>query len=68
MAKVLEKGNNPKKLKAEYKCSKCNSTIEFIKKDIISDYRDGDYVQCPVCRKAISVDLLNWEINQLNKA
>ena len=60
MAKVLEKGNNPKKLKAEYKCSKCNSTIEFIKKDIISDYRDGDYVQCSVCGKAISVDLLNW--------
>lgn len=52
--KVLEKG----KLKVatkKVKCSKCSSKLEYTEKDVHGDFRDGDFITCPVCKSFIAV-------------
>lgn len=51
--KILKKGGVKEK---EYrkKCGKCDTKFSYTSADIPSDWRDGDYVICPVCGQFIS--------------
>jgi DNA-directed RNA polymerase subunit RPC12/RpoP len=40
----------------EYRCTRCNSLIQFCWDDVYADQRDGAYVKCPVCQVFIA-----WE-------
>lgn len=53
MAKVIERGDVPSEKPAEHRCYHCRSLVEYERKDIQADARDGDYVVCPVCGKFI---------------
>ncbi|MCK9446120.1 hypothetical protein M0Q50_04420 [bacterium] len=51
--KIIKKGNiEPKSIKE--KCSKCKTVFEYTNADVKPDFRDGDYVECPVCGSFIS--------------
>lgn len=50
--KIIKEGNiKPKETKRT--CSKCKTKFSFTEEDIKLDFRDGDYVQCPVCESFI---------------
>jgi DNA-directed RNA polymerase subunit RPC12/RpoP len=53
MAKVIERGISPDTYRWRYRCSKCESLIEFDRNDVQSDQREGSYVKCPVCKSFI---------------
>ena len=55
MAKVLERGQPPEESQYEYRCTHCNSLIQFCQDDAQSD-REGGYVQCPICQVFIAWD------------
>ena len=56
MAKVIERGHVPEESMYEYRCTRCNSLIQFCWDDVYADQRDGAYVKCPVCQVFIA-----WE-------
>lgn len=61
MAEIIKRGTNH--LKAQYAlhtCFKCGSEIRFHRSDVKPDQRDGDYVECPVCRTFIASSMLQW--------
>ena len=39
----------------------CGATVEFEKKDVQPDQRDGSYVVWPQCKKWIAASLLKWK-------
>lgn len=51
--KIIKEGKLPEK--KVITCRKCK--CEFIPDslDIISDFKDGDYVLCPTCKSAINI-------------
>ena len=36
-------------------CGYCESILEYNSTDIKRDFRDGDYIICPICGKFLSV-------------
>ena len=51
--KIIKKGNTePKAIKE--KCGKCKTVFEYTNADVKPDFRDGDYVECPVCGALIA--------------
>lgn len=53
MSRVILRGNKHIKGPVHYSCKSCESVIEFTAKDIQSDFKDGNYVICPVCGQFI---------------
>jgi len=60
MARILSRGPNKADFVAVYKCD-CGSLVEFARKDVKPEQRDGDYVVCPGCRSWIAASLLMWK-------
>lgn len=54
MIEIINMGVDPKIVKQEKTCHKCETTFSFTNEDINSDSRDGDYVECPLCKAFIS--------------
>jgi len=51
--KIIKKGNTKEK-EFNKKCGNCTTEFSYTSSDIQPDWRDGDYVICPVCGKFIS--------------
>ncbi len=60
---ILKKGENPKNNKYKVTCWRCETIFAYVKKEIISDQRDGDYIKCPTCGNATN----HKEKNKLTK-
>ncbi len=52
--KIIER-NEPEEKETKKTCYKCKSKFSYVPSDIQYDFRDGDYVICPVCKAFISV-------------
>ncbi len=61
MVKIIKRGAKPSEKVARVTCGQCGSVLEFEKKDVQSDQREGDYVKCPVCTTFIANSVLNWK-------
>jgi DNA-directed RNA polymerase subunit RPC12/RpoP len=59
VARIIKRGTTAEDYRYLYVHAECGSEIEFTKADVKSDTRDGDYVECPVCGRFIS-----WEVVQ----
>lgn len=35
-------------------CGKCKTKFAYTSEDVKMDFRDGDYVECPVCKSFIN--------------
>ena len=51
--RIIKQGELPKEEK-EVTCSKCKTTFAYTKNDVKPDFRDGDYVICPICQSWIN--------------
>lgn len=52
--KVIKEGQLPETQPKKETCYNCKTKFEYVKSDVQSDWRDGDYVICPSCGKFIS--------------
>lgn len=52
MSRIISKGVIPNKEK-QITCYNCNTVFAFMPEEVKYDYRDGDYIICPVCTKFI---------------
>lgn len=51
--KIIKAGNiKPKEVKET--CHKCKTKFSYTSADVQPDWRDGDYVQCPICKAFIA--------------
>lgn len=57
MAKIIKRGTLASEYRYVYGCLKCASVIECTQADVQDCQREGDYVECPVCRNYI-----NWDV------
>lgn len=53
--RIIEEGKLPSKEK-EMKCDNCGCVFMYDRSDIKSDQREGDWVECPTCKKFITVE------------
>jgi len=54
--KVIKIGIPPQQQDIEKTCYKCNTVFSYNNADIKSDSRDGDYVECPICKSFIKAE------------
>lgn len=52
--KIIKSGKDPKNKEFYKKCSNCNTEFSYTSDDVKPDFRDGDYVVCPVCGQFIA--------------
>jgi len=45
----------PKSKEIKKTCGSCKSRLAYLPSDVKGDFRDGDYVICPVCKQYINV-------------
>lgn len=55
--RVIKQGTLPELVEIERTCGKCHTVFAYVQKDVRSDSRDGDYVECPLCKSFIDVRL-----------
>jgi phage FluMu protein Com len=51
---IIKRGSTKEK-GIKKKCEHCKTVFKYTKKDVESDWRDGDYVKCPVCKEFLAV-------------
>lgn len=51
--KIIKRGTLPEERVYRVTCSNCKSELEYTKEDVKLDFREGDYIVCPVCEKFI---------------
>jgi len=59
--KIIKKGSLKKK-EITKSCYNCHTKFVYTEHDIKIDQRDGDYVECPVCKSFINVGYKNYSI------
>lgn len=52
--KIIKEGNLPEDKQKRETCYNCKTVFEYVKADVQSDFRDGDYIVCPKCGKFIT--------------
>jgi NAD-dependent SIR2 family protein deacetylase len=52
MINIIRQGR-VKKLKYQITCSTCETEFTYEREDIVSDFREGDFVLCPCCKESI---------------
>ena len=52
--KIIKDGKNIINAEVKKKCGYCTAVFTYTKSDIQPDWRDGDYVICPCCKKFLS--------------
>lgn len=62
--KIVKRGVDPKDKEIHQKCSKCKTEFTYTQSDVQYDFRDGDYVICPVCGSFIAHGDLPRSVNR----
>ena len=52
--RIVFKGVDPKTVEYEQTCTECKTIFAFFKVEVEHDQRDGSYINCPVCDKALA--------------
>ncbi|MDE6649283.1 MAG: hypothetical protein K2K45_05075 [Muribaculaceae bacterium] len=53
--RVIKEGKKPVK-EIEKQCDRCGCVFAYERGDVNSDQREGCWVYCPTCKKALSVN------------
>ena len=54
--KIIKKGKLPSTKEIKKTCYNCSTKFTYTQKDINTDVRDGNYVNCPLCKAFISAE------------
>lgn len=55
--KIIKQGKIEAEKEITVTCKKCETKFSYTREDVKPDQRDGDYVECPICKSFIASKL-----------
>lgn len=56
---IIKEGKKPEDIVYRKQCYKCNTIFTYLRCDVTSDQRDGNYIECPLCKQGLAHDSKN---------